>query len=75
MPPQRGLMSSAGSTPGIQTFEPWAAEVERANLPTTPPGQPGYVSLLHIPLAATSHVALSNLGNGGSGGWYRWNVS
>ena len=33
-------MSSARSTPGIQTHEHLAAEAERANLTTTPQGQP-----------------------------------
>ena len=28
------------STPGILTGEPWAAEVERANLTAAPPGRP-----------------------------------
>ena len=40
MPPQCGLRSGARSAPGIQTCEPWASEVDQANLTTTPLGWP-----------------------------------
>ena len=46
MLPQLGLMSRARSTPGIQACEPQAAEAERANLTTTPPGRPLLVEVL-----------------------------
>ena len=46
MPPQRDLMSSARSGPGIPTCEPLAAEVERANFPTVPQGRPHTTVLL-----------------------------
>uniref|UniRef100_F6XC16 Synaptic vesicle membrane protein VAT-1 homolog n=1 Tax=Equus caballus TaxID=9796 RepID=F6XC16_HORSE len=37
---KHGSLRGATSTPGTQTGEPWAAEVERAHLTTAPPGQP-----------------------------------
>ncbi|XP_070085703.1 ubiquitin carboxyl-terminal hydrolase 25-like isoform X8 [Equus caballus] len=41
--PQHGVPSGAMSAPGIQTRKPWAAEAERANLTTAPPGQPLFI--------------------------------
>ena len=40
------------SSPGIQTGEPWAAEVEHANLTAAPPGWPHVFDILcHVLMA------------------------
>ena len=44
--PQHGLPSGAMSAPGIQTREPWAAEVECAHLIAAPWGWPLHVKIL-----------------------------
>ena len=55
MPPQHGLMSGAKSSPGIQTWEPQAAEEEPANLTTVPPGWSRCPrSFVSAPLVASS---------------------
>ena len=53
--PQHGLPSSAVSTPGIRTGEPWAAEAELVNLIAAPQGQTP--DILYT-IFATIHLSL-----------------